>query len=119
MSTPEVPSRSRGVIALIEDNCTVCMVCAQECPDWCIDIRGHPEPVPAERAGGRARTRNVLDVFRIDFSLCMYCGICVEVCPFDALRWAADYAYAGASRAELTHERGRLQGWAARSNEGS
>jgi NADH-quinone oxidoreductase subunit I len=30
----------------------------------------------------------VLDRFVIDWSLCMYCGICVEECPFDALEWA-------------------------------
>ncbi|MDQ1697417.1 MAG: NADH-quinone oxidoreductase subunit, partial [Frankiaceae bacterium] len=33
---PELPPRSRGVIALFEENCTVCMLCARECPDWCI-----------------------------------------------------------------------------------
>ena len=29
---PELPPRSRGVIALIEENCTSCMLCARECP---------------------------------------------------------------------------------------
>ena len=29
------PIRSRGVIALREDNCTVCMLCVRSCPDWC------------------------------------------------------------------------------------
>jgi NADH-quinone oxidoreductase subunit I len=33
---------------------------------------------------------NVLDSFTIDWGLCMYCGICVEVCPFDALAWRGD-----------------------------
>jgi len=33
---PDLPPRSRGVIALLEENCTVCMLCARECPDWCI-----------------------------------------------------------------------------------
>ena len=32
------PVRARGVIALKEENCTVCMLCARQCPDWCIYI---------------------------------------------------------------------------------
>ena len=38
--------------------------------------------------GGKPRTVSVLDRFDIDYALCMYCGICVEVCPFDALFWS-------------------------------
>ena len=85
---PELPPRSRGVIALLEENCTSCMLCARECPDWCIYIDAHKETIPATTPGGRERQRNVLDRFAIDFSLCMYCGICIEVCPFDALFWS-------------------------------
>jgi NADH-quinone oxidoreductase subunit I len=40
---PDLPPRSRGVIALLEENCTVCMLCARECPDWCIYIDSHKE----------------------------------------------------------------------------
>jgi NADH-quinone oxidoreductase subunit I len=29
---PDLPPRTRGVIALMEENCTVCMLCARECP---------------------------------------------------------------------------------------
>ena len=36
----------------------------------------------------------MLDRFAIDFSLCMYCGICIEVCPFDALFWSPEFEYA-------------------------
>ena len=103
-----LPARSRGVIALLEENCTVCMLCARECPDWCIYIESHKEPVPGQ---GQRRVRNVLDRFAIDFSLCMYCGICVEVCPYDALFWSPEYSYPGAGIAELTHERDRLREW--------
>src|SRR5690606_15546683 len=42
---PDLPPRSRGVIALFEENCTVCMLCARECPDWCIYIDSHKETV--------------------------------------------------------------------------
>src|SRR5690606_16140441 len=109
---PGLPARSRGVIALVEENCTACMLCARECPDWCIYIDSHKETVPAPK-GGRPRVRNVLDRFAIDFSLCMYCGICVEVCPFDALYWSPEYAYAGHDIHDLLHEKDRLGEWVA------
>jgi NADH-quinone oxidoreductase subunit I len=124
----DLPARSRGVIGLLEENCTVCMLCARECPDWCIYIESHKEPVPhaeeprAEEARGgpagggpagrgRQRVRNALDRFAIDFSLCMYCGICIEVCPYDALFWSPEFSYAEPHLRDLTHERGRLRTW--------
>ena len=108
---PDLPARTRGVIALIEENCTVCMLCARECPDWCIYIDSHKEQV-APKEGGRARTRNLLDRFAIDFALCMYCGICVEVCPFDALHWSPEFEYAEHQVEKLTHEMDTLRTWA-------
>mgnify|MGYP001552001444 CR=1 FL=1 len=109
---PDLAPRTRGVIALMDENCTVCMLCSRECPDWCIYIDSHKETVPAAKEGGRTRTRNVLDRFAIDFSLCMYCGICVEVCPFDALWWSPEFEYAEYRIDDLLHEMGRLREWA-------
>ena len=107
---PDLPARSRGVIALKEANCTVCYKCSRECPDWCIYIDAHKETHdPA--GGGRARSAKVLDRFAIDYALCMYCGICVEVCPFDALFWSPEFEYAEYGIAELTHEKERLEEW--------
>jgi NADH-quinone oxidoreductase subunit I len=107
------PPRSRGTIALLEENCTVCMLCVRECPDWCIEIEGHTETDEPERTGGRPRTRHVLDRFAIDWSLCMYCGICVEVCPFDALFWAPALVPPGGERGGLVEEREALRAWVA------
>ena len=107
---PELPPRSRGVIALLAENCTVCMLCARECPDWCIYIDSHKETIPAP-PGGRERQRNVLDRFDIDFSLCMYCGICVEVCPFDALFWSPEFEYSELDIRDLVHDKDRLGEW--------
>jgi len=105
------PPRSRGVIALHEDSCTSCMLCARECPDWCIYIDSHKEPLPPLGEHGRPRVAHVLDRFAIDFSLCMYCGICIEVCPFDALFWSPEYDYAGPDPLSLLQERGQLGEW--------
>src|ERR671919_48950 len=107
---PDLPPRTRGVIALKEANCTVCYKCSRECPDWCIYIESHKEThEPA--SGGRARSAKVLDRFAIDYALCMYCGICVEVCPFDALFWSPEFEYATYGMQELTHEKEQLSDW--------
>ena len=107
---PNLPPRTRGVIALKEANCTVCYKCSRECPDWCIYIDAHKEThEPA--SGGRGRSMKVLDRFAIDYALCMYCGICVEVCPFDALFWSPEFEYAEYDIVELTHEKEKLEEW--------
>ncbi|WP_396888384.1 NuoI/complex I 23 kDa subunit family protein [Micromonospora craniellae] len=109
---PDLPPRSRGVIALLEENCTVCMLCARECPDWCIYIDSHKEEVAVPGAA-RPRQRNVLDRFDIDFSLCMYCGICIEVCPFDALYWSPEFEYSEYDIKDLLHDKDHLGEWMA------
>ncbi|MGH2773789.1 MAG: NuoI/complex I 23 kDa subunit family protein, partial [Actinomycetota bacterium] len=115
MEYPDVhdtlPPRSRGVIALKTENCTVCMLCARECPDWCIYIEGHKEAREPAAEGKRAKKFNVLDRFAIDYALCMYCGICVEVCPYDALFWSPEFEYSTTDVVELTHEQERLNEW--------
>ena len=51
-----------------------------------------------------------LDEFTIDWGLCMYCGICVEVCPFDALAWHAESIPATAEPDGLRHGIDQLAG---------
>jgi NADH-quinone oxidoreductase subunit I len=91
-------------IRLIEPACTSCMICARECPTWCISIDSHTEPVEGFAPGGRERTQHVLDRFAVDWSLCMYCGICVEECPFDALEWVSDVTPASSGPDALVEE---------------
>jgi NADH-quinone oxidoreductase subunit I len=80
------------------------MICARECPSWCISIDSHTEPISDLPPTARERTQNVLDRFAIDWSLCMYCGICVEECPFDALEWADDLTQPASSADALVEE---------------
>ncbi|HEX9124229.1 MAG TPA: NADH-quinone oxidoreductase subunit I [Actinomycetota bacterium] len=107
---PDLPPRTRGVIALKQENCTVCYKCSRECPDWCIYIDAHKETHPPA-SGGRARSVKVLDRFDIDYALCMYCGICVEVCPFDALFWSPEFEYATYDIHDLLHDKDKLEEW--------
>jgi len=86
------------------------MLCVRECPTWCITVESHVEDQTQEGAR-RPKKVQVLDEFTIDYGLCMYCGICVEVCPFDALEWQDDYDYPARDRAELVHDTSRLTNW--------
>lgn len=106
----EIPHQARGAIALDAAACTSCMLCVKECPDWCIHIESHNEEV-SEPGARRPRSVAVLDSFTIDWGLCMYCGICVEVCPFDALFWSPEYEYSEPHIADLLHDKNKLGEW--------
>lgn len=93
-------SDGHGLIALVPSACTSCMLCVRECPTWCITLSAHAEEV-VEPGARRPRTVHVLDAFAIDYGLCMYCGICVDVCPFDALAWEAGPAPVAADRGAM------------------
>ena len=41
----------------------------------------------------------------------MYCGICVEVCPFDALFWTPEFEYSEYRIEDLLHDKEKLQDW--------
>ena len=105
-----IPPQARGVIALDADACTSCMICVRECPDWCIEIDSHTVEV-TEPGARRPRSVAVLDRFAIDWGLCLYCGICVEVCPFDALFWSPEHDYPASEGAGLMHHTQRLADW--------
>ena len=98
-------------IALHPASCTSCMLCVRECPDWCITIDAHSEPdltAPEYSNARRQSMKNVLDSFTINFGDCMWCGICVEVCPFDALFWSETEISATAESDQLILDQTQL-----------
>ncbi len=70
--------------------CTACKICEQECPPQCIYI----ELLTDEKGISKKKPK----VFDIDMSVCMNCGICAEVCPFDSIKMDSEYELATADR---------------------
>jgi len=72
--------------------CVACKICERECPPQCIYI------VSDRDAAGKLLKRP--RIFDIDVSVCMSCQICVEVCPFDAIRMDQVFELSDADRFE-------------------
>lgn len=70
-----VPVYARTNLLWFEERCTGCSTCAQACPDGCILVATSQDP----------EGRRNIDRYEIDFRLCMYCGLCVESCPYEAI----------------------------------
>jgi NADH-quinone oxidoreductase subunit I len=65
-----------------EPYCTGCMVCIRNCPTRCMSANMKNNPLQEE---GKSHRRKIIDSFEINLNRCIICGICVEVCNFDAI----------------------------------
>ena len=67
--------------------CVSCLICEKECPPKCISI----EKSKDKKLDASGKPQFYPTVFNIDVSVCMSCQICVEVCPFDAIKMDVDF----------------------------
>src|SRR5437868_8947087 len=67
--------------------CVACKICEKECPPQCIFITKSKDKKPDYI--GKAQFYPA--VFDIDTSVCMSCQICVEVCPFEAIKMDTEF----------------------------
>ena len=79
--TRDIPVRARTNLLWFEERCTGCSTCAQACPDGCILVQTSP------REDGTLE----IERYEIDFRICMYCGLCTEACPYQAIQSGGRY----------------------------
>jgi formate hydrogenlyase subunit 6/NADH:ubiquinone oxidoreductase subunit I len=78
----DLPPRSRGLLFNDIDRCTGCKACETVCPTECIkvEVDHRPDSIKAW-----------VSVFDVDFSQCVFCGLCVEVCQPQSLVHTKQY----------------------------
>lgn len=74
--------------------CVSCQICEKECPPKCIYIVKSKDKKPDYKG----QQQYYPATFDIDLSVCMSCGICAEVCPFESIKMDTDYAWSRTSR---------------------
>jgi NADH-quinone oxidoreductase subunit I len=67
--------------------CVACKICEVECPPQCIYIVKDTAKKPDHLGKPQFQPK----LFDIDTSVCMSCQICVEVCPFDAIKMDVEF----------------------------
>lgn len=107
-----LPLRYRGRLVMPIDQekgtnrCTACMRCVKTCPNHSIDIEKSTGPDGAPLAKPAKYLYNL--------GTCMFCNLCVEVCPFFALVMSDEHEMATTDKSrlvlDLVAEKHRLTG---------
>jgi NADH-quinone oxidoreductase subunit I len=103
---PEVAERYRGAPRLNnnpdtgETLCIACDLCAVACPEKLILVGSERDPQTKHK---------VLTTFTYDLSRCMFCGLCEDACPVDALELTQDFEMASFSRQGAIWDRQMLE----------
>jgi NADH-quinone oxidoreductase subunit I len=84
-----LPERARWALQHKYDasgapKCTACLICVNTCPDGILTLESHKTD-----DGGKHIDRYVYEI-----GGCMFCGLCVEACPFDAIEMGKEYEHA-------------------------
>ncbi len=99
---PMFPRTRADLFNTIEE-CGACLKCTRICPVGIITVKS-VKAGPDEDLGmlpdGNPKKMHVVQ-FDIDFSKCVYCGLCVDVCDTKSLHWRQPQKESTFSRNEL------------------
>jgi NADH-quinone oxidoreductase subunit I len=85
------PERTRGRHIHVRENCTACAQCVRACPVVAINIDKSDQKFEKDAA------------LTFNYTRCIFCGLCVEACRFDALFHTPIVDLSEANREDLTY----------------
>lgn len=91
------PERFRGRLHYDPNECTLCGLCARDCPGFVIKVvrtKVEKEDGTVERGGH----------LEFEMDRCIFCGQCAESCPEAAITFSHDFELAQADRAAFSPE---------------
>jgi NADH-quinone oxidoreductase subunit I len=98
----EIADRGQGLIRIRMTQldppvykCTGCRICETNCPQHCITVvkkEGEKQP----------------ETYIVNYGLCMFCRICIDVCPFNALQQTQEHEFIGESRHDFIRTKEEL-----------
>jgi NADH-quinone oxidoreductase subunit I len=103
---PAVAERYRGAPRLNinpatgENLCIACDLCAVACPENLIVVGSMRD---------QKTKHKVLTTFSYDLSRCMFCGMCEDACPVDAIELTQDFELASFTRKGMIWDRQMLE----------
>ena len=100
----EIADRGQGLIRLrmaqldptAVYKCTGCGICEKNCPQHCITVvkkEGEKQP----------------ETYTVNYGLCMFCRICIDMCPCNALQQTQEHEFIGGSRQDFIRQKESLQ----------
>ncbi len=91
--TLQMFDRFKGQVSMPHDEnnlhkCTACNICEINCPNGSIEVISKQ----VEKADGK--TKKELDTYIYKLSMCTFCGLCIKVCPQDAIVFTPEFEHA-------------------------
>jgi len=102
-------TRYRGVPALVKDQdgrekCVACYMCQFVCPPLAINIEAAEYPADHPQHHIEKYPKR----FEINMLRCIYCGLCEEACPEEAIFMSKTYVVTGLSRELMIFDKQKL-----------
>lgn len=101
-----LPAAARAGLKNNFPECTGCGKCQDVCPVHAIEIKGYEYSKSMRRpttSQGIPFEREV-ENFKVDYGLCIFCGICVNECPTGSLTFSKSFVKPEMHEQKITHD---------------